>query len=390
MKVVDSVTVTLSLNAELPIKSSVDEQRDSVQLVDIASANEVVADEKVKTVDNQVETANKKVKTAEEMVATANKDVATAKEELAAAKRKVETAEDDKKEAAEKNLLKAEKNLAKVVWDLAEAKRVFAMAMRDLVALDPKAGGTTNWNYEVERTTSVAISLQTAYDNLVNPPATSTSSVVATIESAEAHRRAGVVPSHHMQDFMRAVADGKVEIISAQLPSIVPAGSDDPGKSLPLVPTMINHSCSIMTAHICSSHHRMSVCINTFSHQVMFLKTIVYLAAPVQARRVLSTILYIEGSVRMPPLSSTTSIARYPRQLPPLHLHLRQSIFLRVSKKNLDNRFGLFQTLSLLNLFILAPLTSSSLALTKPVLVRQFHPGMLCQCLPSRSLLCST
>jgi hypothetical protein len=231
MKVVDSVTVTLSLNAELPIKSSVDEQRDSVQLVDIASANEVVADEKVKTVDNQVETANKKVKTAEEMVATANKDVATAKEELAAAKRKVETAEDDKKEAAEKNLLKAEKNLAKVVWDLAEAKRVFAMAMRDLVALDPKAGGTTNWNYEVERTTSVAISLQTAYDNLVNPPATSTSSVVATIESAEAHRRAGVVPSHHMQDFMRAVADGKVEIISAQLPSIVPAGSDDPGKS---------------------------------------------------------------------------------------------------------------------------------------------------------------
>jgi hypothetical protein len=68
------------------------------------------------------------------------------------------------------------------VWDLAEAKRVFAMAMRDLVALDPNAAvGTTDWNNEVERTTSVAISLQAAYDKLVNPSAAAAAAAPAVI-----------------------------------------------------------------------------------------------------------------------------------------------------------------------------------------------------------------
>jgi predicted nucleic acid-binding Zn-ribbon protein len=165
--------------AELNINNA--EKEDTVN-------EEVAAAKEVKTADNEVAAAKKKVETAEKKVETAEEDVAAAKKKVKSAEEKVETAEKDlaaakKKVAAAKDATakeEAEKGLAEAKWDLAEAKRVFAMAMRDLVALDPKAAGTTDWEAEVGRAASAVDARRDAYHKLVNPSAFSTSSVVAT------------------------------------------------------------------------------------------------------------------------------------------------------------------------------------------------------------------
>jgi chromosome segregation ATPase len=146
--------------------------------VDVAVNKKVAAaKKKVETADDDVAAAKKKVETAEEDVAAAKEKVKTAEEDVAATKTAEDATVDMKAVAdenllkADKNLLKAEKNSAKVVWDLAEAKRVFAMAMRDLVALDPSADGTTDWEAEVVHKTSDVVAVRAAYYELVNPSA---------------------------------------------------------------------------------------------------------------------------------------------------------------------------------------------------------------------------
>jgi hypothetical protein len=141
--------------------------------------NAAIAEPQINNAGKKVKTAKKPKKAfkkAKRVLKALKKDeeVTVAKEEVVAAKKKVAAAKDvTAKEEAEKGLAQAK-------WDLAKAERAYAMAMRDLVILDPKAGGKTDWEAEVVHRTSGVNALRDAYHKLVNPSAFSTSSVVST------------------------------------------------------------------------------------------------------------------------------------------------------------------------------------------------------------------